>query len=121
MSPQMETPPPEDDDDLLAGEYVLGALDLAERATVEARLRSDTGLAAKVMAWENRLSDLNESFAPAALPDLMPKIEARLCHRTARLVGRSAAVGRCRRGLDSAGRLSRAHAPQARIDRHVEH
>lgn len=78
MSPQMETPPPEDDDNLLAGEYVLGALDLAERATVEARLRSDTGLAAKVMAWENRLSDLNESFVPAALPDLMPKIEARL-------------------------------------------
>ena len=78
MSPQMDSPPPEDDDDLLAGEYVLGALDLAERAAVEARLRSDTALAAKVLAWESRLADLNDSFLPADLPDLMPKIEARL-------------------------------------------
>lgn len=79
MSPQMETPPiGEDDDDLLAAEYVLGVLDLADRTTAEVRLKSDPGFTARVMAWETRLSDLNDSFAAVPLPDLMPKIEARL-------------------------------------------
>ncbi|MGV8987838.1 MAG: anti-sigma factor [Cypionkella sp.] len=68
----------DDDDDLLAGEYVLGGLDLPDRTMVEARLKSDAGFADKVAAWEQRLADLNEDFAPASLPDLMPKIEARL-------------------------------------------
>lgn len=68
----------EDDDDLLAGEYVLGTLDLAERVRAEARLKADPAFAALVLAWEARLAGLNEGYAPAAPPDLMPAIEARL-------------------------------------------
>jgi anti-sigma-K factor RskA len=71
-------PPEEDDDDLLAAEYVLGALDLAERYVVEMRIKNEPAMAALVAAWETRLSGLNEDYAPAPLPDLMPKIEARL-------------------------------------------
>ena len=77
-------PPKEEDDDLLAAEYVLGTLDLGERAGAEARLRSDGRFAARVAAWEQRLSGLNEDFAPAPLPGLMPKIEARLFPKAAK-------------------------------------
>lgn len=68
----------EEEDDALAGEYVLGVLDLAERAAVERRLRSDTGFALQVAAWERRLVGLNDGFAEVAAPALMPQIEARL-------------------------------------------
>ena len=47
--------PPDEEADLLAAEYVVGVLDLAERAAVEARLRHDTGFAARVAAWEGHL------------------------------------------------------------------
>lgn len=76
--------PLEEEDDLLAAEHVLGASDLSERAAAEARLKSDTGFAGRVTDWENRLSGLNEHFAPAALPNLMAKIEARLFPQAAR-------------------------------------
>ncbi len=66
------------DDDALAAEYVLGALDLAERASVEARLKTDAGLAALVVAWQNIMSGLNDDYAEAPAPNLMPQIEARL-------------------------------------------
>lgn len=66
-------------DDLLAAEYVLGVLALSDRAGVEARLKTDRALAARVAAWETQLSALNDGFAPApAAPDLLPRIEARL-------------------------------------------
>ncbi len=71
-------PPEDDEDDLLAAEYVLGALDAAERYMVEMRVKNEPALAAKVAAWEDRLSGLAEDYAPAPLPDLLPKIEARL-------------------------------------------
>lgn len=68
----------EEEDMALAGEYVLGVLDLAERATVERRLRSDKALAAAVAAWEERLAGMNDGFAEVPAPALMPAIEARL-------------------------------------------
>lgn len=74
LSPKDE----DDDEDMIAAEYVLGALDLGERAKAEARLKIDTKFADRVMGWENRLSGLNEDFDLAQLPDLMPKIESRL-------------------------------------------
>lgn len=76
MTPQ--SPLPEDDDDLLAGEYVLGTLDLPARTAFEARLKTEPALHDCVAAWEERLSGLNDDFAPAPPPDLLPKIEARL-------------------------------------------
>lgn len=69
---------PAEDDDALAAEYVLGAQDLADRMAVEARIKADPGFAERVAGWEQRLSPLNDGYAAAAAPDLMPRIEARL-------------------------------------------
>lgn len=69
---------PDQEDDLLAAEYVSGLLGLAERVAVESRARTDSTFAARITDWENRLSDLNDDFAPAPAPNLMPQIEARL-------------------------------------------
>ena len=77
-------PPKDEEADLIAAEYVLGVLDLAERSGAEARLRTDARFAAHVTGWETRLSGLNAEFAPTPLPDLMPRIEARLFPKAAR-------------------------------------
>lgn len=69
---------PQEAEDALAAEYVLGVLDLAERSEVEARLKRDTGFAARVTAWENRLAGLNDGFDEVPAPRLLPQIEARL-------------------------------------------
>ena len=68
----------------LAAEYVLGALDLAERTAAEARLRTDSHFAALVNDWQNRLSDLNDDYAEAEAPNLLPQIEARLFPQAAK-------------------------------------
>ena len=67
-----------EEDDAFAAEYVLGVQDLAERMQAEARLKSDPDFAARVNAWQNRLSDLNDDYAEAQAPNLLPLIEARL-------------------------------------------
>jgi anti-sigma-K factor RskA len=69
---------PHEEDDALAGEYVLGALDLSERLAVEARIKADPAFAALVGDWEQRLSPLNDGYADAPAPNILPKIEARL-------------------------------------------
>lgn len=74
-----DTPPPDrNDDEALAGEYVLGVLDHAERLAAAARIKADPAFAGLVSAWEARLSPLNDGFAEAPAPDLLPRIEARL-------------------------------------------
>jgi anti-sigma-K factor RskA len=67
-----------EDDDMIAAEYVLGTLDLSERLAAEARLRRDPAFAAMVDAWQERFADLNEDYAEAAAPNLLPQIEERL-------------------------------------------
>ncbi len=76
----MTTPdiPEKEESDLLAAEYVLGTLPLAEREAAATRLRRDTHFALAVARWETRLENLNSGFAEAPAPDLLPKIEARL-------------------------------------------
>ncbi|WP_309665828.1 anti-sigma factor domain-containing protein [Tabrizicola sp.] len=69
---------PQEEDEALAAEYVLGVLDIADRSAVEARVKKDSAFAARIAAWENRLAGLNEGFAEAPVPNLLPKIEARL-------------------------------------------
>ena len=69
---------PEEDADLLAAEYVLGVLDLSDRATAEVRLRRDVTFAMRVAAWENRFADLNADFADVPAPDVFARVEARL-------------------------------------------
>lgn len=70
--------PEGEETDLLAAEYVLGTLPLAEREACATRLRRDQGFAAAVARWEERLSGLNDAFDEAPPPDLLPRIEARL-------------------------------------------
>ena len=69
-------PPPTDD--LLAGEYVIGTLPLAERMAFEARLKAEPALQALVDGWEAQLSALNDDYAEVPAPNLLPRIEARL-------------------------------------------
>jgi anti-sigma-K factor RskA len=74
---------PHEAEDALAAEYVLGVLDVADRAEVEARIKRDAGFAARVTSWENRLSGLNDGFAEVPAPNLLPRIEARLFPKAA--------------------------------------
>lgn len=69
---------PREAEDALAAEYVLGVLDAAERAEVAARIKRDPAFAARVADWEGSLSALNDGFAEAPAPNLLPQIEARL-------------------------------------------
>jgi anti-sigma-K factor RskA len=69
---------PDDMDQAAAAEYVLGVQNLAERSATEARIRTDPEFAAMVTAWEFRLSDMNDAYADAKAPNLLPALEARL-------------------------------------------
>jgi anti-sigma-K factor RskA len=53
-------------DDVLAGEYVLGVLEGAERATFEHRLARDRALQVAVARWREHLSPLDATAAPVA-------------------------------------------------------
>jgi len=65
--------------DLLAGEYVLGALDLAERRAVAARRLREPALDAAIVQWEKRLAPLNGAAVPEAPPpEVWPQIEQAL-------------------------------------------
>ena len=68
----------DDDDDLLAAEYVMGLLPLDAWNAANDRERRDPGFAARVTEWTDRLADLNDDYAEAAAPNLLPQIEARL-------------------------------------------
>ncbi len=123
------TPPPDfrddDPDDLLAAEYVLGLLDGDAWFAVRARAERDGAFAARVQAWEQRLAPLNEGFAPAPAPDLMPAIEARLFPRGARprarrgmgwrWLGATGLVGALALGLVVLSPVLRAPAPPALV------
>ncbi len=70
----MTTP---DDIDALAGEYVLGTLDAAERAAVAARRQREPVLDAAIQAWERQLAPLDTLTQPIApQSDLLARIEA---------------------------------------------
>jgi anti-sigma-K factor RskA len=70
--------------DISAAEYVVGLSDLEARAAAEALIKRDPAFADLVQDWENRLEDLNEDYAPAEAPNLLPRIEARLFPQPAR-------------------------------------
>jgi anti-sigma-K factor RskA len=79
----------EDEDiDGLAAEYVLGSLDPAERAQVDARRQADVALAAAIAAWERRLaplSDLGGDVTPPA--HIFDGILSRISGQAAQLAG----------------------------------
>jgi anti-sigma-K factor RskA len=70
--------PEKDATDLLAAEYVLGTLPLAEREAAETRIRRDAHFALAVERWQARLAPLNANYAEVPAPNLLPRIEARL-------------------------------------------
>lgn len=67
----------EQDLDALAGEYVLGTLTGEDRRALEARIKRDADLRARVEAWERRLGPAVVAVAEAVEPpaDLLAKIE----------------------------------------------
>ncbi len=58
----------EDDPMLLAAEYALGALDLADMREAEARMTRDPAFAAEVVFWGDRLGPLTRVVPPVAPP-----------------------------------------------------
>jgi hypothetical protein len=75
----------EENIDGLAGEYVLGCLDGAERADVEARRPLEGSLRAAIEAWERRLAPLLEAAPEVAPPpDLFDKVLARIADEPVR-------------------------------------
>ncbi|MBS0250258.1 MAG: anti-sigma factor [Proteobacteria bacterium] len=69
----------DDDIDSLAGEYVLGTLDVGERSAVAARRQRESALDAAIIAWERRLAPLNDAAGDVAPPRaLLAKILARI-------------------------------------------
>ncbi len=68
-----------EDIDALAGEYVLGTLSAAARASVQERMRTEPALRDAVQAWEARLLPLAALAAPAEpSPTLWSRIERSL-------------------------------------------
>lgn len=66
-------------DDIIAGEFVLGVLSAQDRATVEARIRTDSAFAKKVSHWEQHFSSLNDDYSEATPPShVFMNIEKRL-------------------------------------------
>lgn len=68
-----------DDIEALAGEYVLGTLDGAERAAAEARRTRDPVFDDAIRAWERRLAPLNETalqVTPSS--SVLPRILSRI-------------------------------------------
>ena len=68
-----------DDIEAVAGEYVLGTLDAAERADVAARRERDPALDRAIRRWEEDFAPLMDAGEPVAPPgDLFGRIEKRL-------------------------------------------
>lgn len=67
-------PPPSDD--LLAGEFVLGVLNAAQRRALQARIDSDREFALRVADWERRLAPWLDSIEPLQVP---PQVWERVC------------------------------------------
>lgn len=95
----------EEEDRIKAGEYVLGTLPLDEREDFARRMARDARLERAVGDWQNALEHLNDEFAPAKAPSLMPQIEARLFPRPA---GRLKRFGGWLGGIGVAGAVSMA-------------
>lgn len=89
-----------DDDDIngLAGEYVLGTLAHAERASVAARRLREPLLNNAIVDWERRLAPLMETTLPAAPPTtLFSNIENRIDMSSAVPIGKDTVIDLSRR------------------------
>jgi anti-sigma-K factor RskA len=65
--------------DILAGEYVLGVLEAAQRSEAEQRIAKDPGFARLVSQWENRLAPMLDTLGSEAVPaHVWPRIRTAL-------------------------------------------
>lgn len=71
-----------------AGEYVLGLLDAAEQAAVQARVATDATFAAEVDAWRDRLASMAGGADVAAPDQVWTNIHNALPRATGQDVGR---------------------------------
>ncbi|MGB4857833.1 MAG: anti-sigma factor [Dokdonella sp.] len=88
--------PPDDGD--LAGEYVLGVLDAAQRSDVQARLDRDAALAGDVQSWETRLTPLFDEVAAADVPGY---VWGRICNALGLQPASSATPSRAAEAVDA--------------------
>ncbi|KQS79470.1 hypothetical protein ASG25_13210 [Rhizobium sp. Leaf384] len=65
-------------DEVLAAEYAVGVLSLADRKRLEARIEREPAFARLVAQWEDRLSPLEPPDEEMPPRSVYPKIEARL-------------------------------------------
>ena len=79
-----------DDIEALAAEYVLGTLDMEERAMVAARRQREADLDAAISDWERRLSPLTDAV-PSVAPG--PEVWRRIEKQIAGAAGGSAGAG----------------------------
>jgi anti-sigma-K factor RskA len=85
--------PPFDDPSMLAGEYVIGTLDAAERRAFSRRLLAEPALVALVADWQERLAPLLLSAPEISPPDrLWVRIDS--ATRTGRAANDNQRVGR---------------------------
>ena len=85
--PDGTEPPP---DDVLAGEFVLGVLDIAQRRTAQARVETDRAFAQLVAEWERHLAPWLADIEPVEPP---AEVWARICLRLGWKDSEPAAVG----------------------------
>ncbi|RYE32930.1 MAG: hypothetical protein EOP23_10420 [Hyphomicrobiales bacterium] len=73
----------EPDREILAGEYVLGLLDGAEKASFERQMTDDAALHGAVARWQTRLAPIDATAQPAEpSPGLWQRIESGLAEAT---------------------------------------
>jgi anti-sigma-K factor RskA len=77
----------EHDIDMLAAEYVLGTLPVAERDDVDLRLKHDPQMATAVAEWERRLAPLLETISPQTPPaHIWSEIDKRIAGGPAQVI-----------------------------------
>ncbi|KFB10970.1 anti-sigma factor [Nitratireductor basaltis] len=94
MSEQDNMPEHEGGDDLVAAEFVLGALDNDERASISRRIEQDPEFARLVDDWEERLEGLGSEFKPVEPPaQIAASIRRRLFDENASYEGNAPGKG----------------------------
>lgn len=79
MSPPSDLNATPQERDALAGEYVLGLVEGADRALLEQRIEREPALAASVESWRGHLHAIDATAPPIPpSPGLWPRIEAEL-------------------------------------------
>ena len=85
--PESHEPP---SDDVLAGEFVVGVLDAAQRRQVQARLETDPAFAQRVAYWERRFAPLLADIEPVEAP---AEVWSAICKRLGWQEGEPAQAG----------------------------